>query len=221
MTKDEIKKALKTCSVDSCTDCPYDNKGLYCCGKLKRDALDLITEQEKEIKKQNGRVKCLKTRLANKMVLLSNVEDLYESETQKLKEEKQELKTALKQSEDNYSRAFERLKAQEREIERLKAENDSLYKKIAELEQDLIHADENVFYRECDVKFAEDKIKKQAQVDVLNKVKERAVGLSAIETYHICNLIDELIEEVNENDLFFDKDETEKKLEGIRNGNKN
>ena len=37
---------------------------------------------------------------------------------------------------------------------------------------------------------------KQAQIDVLNKVKERAVGLAAIETYHICNLIDELIKEV-------------------------
>lgn len=41
---------------------------------------------------------------------------------------------------------------------------------------------------------------KQAKIDVLNKVKERAVGLAAIETYHICNLIDELIKEVqNEN----------------------
>ena len=37
---------------------------------------------------------------------------------------------------------------------------------------------------------------KQAQIDVLNKVKERAVGLPAIKTYHICNLIDELIKEV-------------------------
>lgn len=37
---------------------------------------------------------------------------------------------------------------------------------------------------------------RQAQIDVLNKVKERAVGLAAIETYHICNLIDELIKEV-------------------------
>lgn len=37
---------------------------------------------------------------------------------------------------------------------------------------------------------------KQVQIDVLNKVKERAVGLAAIETYHICNLIDELIKEV-------------------------
>lgn len=37
---------------------------------------------------------------------------------------------------------------------------------------------------------------KQAKIDVLNKVKERAVGLAAIETYHICNLIDELIKGV-------------------------
>lgn len=37
---------------------------------------------------------------------------------------------------------------------------------------------------------------KQAKIDVLNKVKERAVRLAAIETYHICNLIDELIKEV-------------------------
>ena len=37
---------------------------------------------------------------------------------------------------------------------------------------------------------------KQTKIDVLNKVKERAVGLAAIETYHICNLIDKLIEEV-------------------------
>lgn len=39
---------------------------------------------------------------------------------------------------------------------------------------------------------------KQAQIDVLNKAKERAVGLAAIETYHICNLIDELIKEVQD-----------------------
>ena len=37
---------------------------------------------------------------------------------------------------------------------------------------------------------------KRAKIDVLNEVKERAVGLAAIETYHICNLIDELIKEV-------------------------
>lgn len=51
MTTQDIKKALMTCSVDSCKDCPYDNTGLYCCGKLKRDALVLITEQENEIER--------------------------------------------------------------------------------------------------------------------------------------------------------------------------
>lgn len=39
---------------------------------------------------------------------------------------------------------------------------------------------------------------KQAQIDVLNKAKERAVGLAAIETYHICNLIDKIIKEVQD-----------------------
>lgn len=83
------------------------------------------------------------------------------------------------------------------EIKRLKAENDSLYKKIAELEQDLIHADENVFYRECDVKLAEDKIKKQAQIDVLNRLRRRAwqgyqIGMYIVSTQEI----DELIKEV-------------------------
>lgn len=39
---------------------------------------------------------------------------------------------------------------------------------------------------------------KQAKIDVLNKVKERAVGLAAIETYHICNLIDKIIKEVQD-----------------------
>ena len=66
------------------------------------------------------------------------------------------------------------------EIERLKAENCDLAKKLeARLTCDFVRT-----------------AQKQAQIDVLNKVKERAVGLPAIKTYHICNLIDELIKEV-------------------------
>ena len=53
------------------------------------------------------------------------------------------------------------------ENKQLKAKNDELLKKIAKLEQDLIHADENVSYRECAVSLDEDKIKKQAQIDML------------------------------------------------------
>lgn len=193
MTKDEIKRALKMCA-DTCfrVCCPY-GAAIDCCGKLKRDALDLITEQENEIKKQNGRVKCLKTRLANKMVLLSNVEDLYESETQKLKEEKQELKTALKQAEDNYSRAFERLKAQGREIGKLKDENEAL-------KNDLINSEGNLNHITTEFERSKEE-KKQSKIDVLKRLKvfsepyPNSWGIYVIDVYHI----DELIKEV-END---------------------
>lgn len=50
MNKYDIKKALQCCSAVnfevSCRDCPYR----YTCITLYRDALKLITEQEKEIK---------------------------------------------------------------------------------------------------------------------------------------------------------------------------
>ena len=49
MNKDEIKKALRYCSAvgfeTSCNICPY----CYRCNDLSRDALNIITEQEKEI----------------------------------------------------------------------------------------------------------------------------------------------------------------------------
>ena len=48
---------------------------------------------------------------------------------------------------------------------------------------------------ECALLDDELRIARQDTIDVLNKVKERAVGLAAIETYHICNLINEMIEE--------------------------
>lgn len=49
MTKDEVKRALKMCA-DNCFRicCPY-GAVIDCCSKLKRDALTLITEQEKSI----------------------------------------------------------------------------------------------------------------------------------------------------------------------------
>lgn len=65
---------------------------------------------------------------------------------------------------------------QEEEIDALKAENKQLKTECALLDDEL-------------------RIARQDTIDVLNKVKERAVGLAAIETYHICNLIDELIKE--------------------------
>ena len=48
---------------------------------------------------------------------------------------------------------------------------------------------------ECALLDDELRIARQDTIDALNKVKERAIGLAAIETYHICNLIDELLKE--------------------------
>ena len=74
---------------------------------------------------------------------------------------------------------------QENEIEKLKDKCEELRNEKWDAQDDL----------DCYCDEMPNKIK-QAQIDVLNKVKERAVGLAAIETYHICNLIDELIKEV-------------------------
>ncbi len=57
-------------------------------------------------------------------------------------------------------------------IAELEQENDELYKRIMELEQDLVHADENVFYRECDVALQENKIKTEALKQFTERLKE-------------------------------------------------
>ena len=67
MTQDEIKKALECCAKSygddvHCTDCPYDTlTPRACCERfcqdvLCRDALNLITEQEKEIEQLKANI---------------------------------------------------------------------------------------------------------------------------------------------------------------------
>ena len=55
MNKDDIKKALEYCagdSIDDCKNCPYANNGPFACSiSMYKDALNLITEQEKEIER--------------------------------------------------------------------------------------------------------------------------------------------------------------------------
>lgn len=126
MTKDEIKKALRCCSgnsINDCKDCPYANNSEFSCcdGEMYKDALNLITEQEKE-------------------------------------------------------------------IERLKAENEELTKVVSSKVYDLIDNTK-------EIADAREAWEKQAKIDVLNELTVKAVSLSAIETYHICNLVDELLKE--------------------------
>ena len=54
MNKDDIKKGLECCSnprLSSCNNCQYNNNGEFSCrdGEMCKDALNLITEQEKKI----------------------------------------------------------------------------------------------------------------------------------------------------------------------------
>lgn len=74
------------------------------------------------------------------------------------------------------------------EIERLKAENEELTKVVSSKVYDLIDNTK-------EIADAREAWEKQAKIDVLNELTVKAVSLSAIETYHICNLVDELLKE--------------------------
>lgn len=105
---------------------------------------------------------------------------------------------------------------QDTEIERLKAENEQSRKLgilgnnvTVEFHDDVVseQSEQSVDYNDIEkyakqfrnrIIYLNEKEIKQAQINVLNKAKEKAVRLSAIETYHICSLIDELIKEVEE-----------------------
>ena len=67
MTDNEIIKALKFCSEDSCNNCPaYDEKiGIEeCATKLSQNALDLINRQQAEIERYLHSIKLLENDVA-------------------------------------------------------------------------------------------------------------------------------------------------------------
>ena len=62
MTIDKIKKALECCinpKLNCCNDCPYNNNGRLSCleSEMLKDALNLINEQENEIKQLRQEVR--------------------------------------------------------------------------------------------------------------------------------------------------------------------
>ena len=85
MTKDEIKKALECCisyKDGMCKHCPnYDYKHEDCMDDVKRQALDLIVKQEKEIDLQDRAIALL--RIENKE-LKTNCCRILEKNTQSL-----------------------------------------------------------------------------------------------------------------------------------------
>lgn len=111
----------------------------------------------------------------------------YKTEIERLRQEVRDTdKTArntIEQYKNDYDNAFERLKAQEREIQSLREDNIDLKEELYELDNKLDIA-----------RAMEDKTIKQAQIDLLNKVKDKLDN--APNGWAYMTYIDELIEEI-------------------------
>ena len=111
--------------------------------------------------------------------------------------------TKAEHDRDRYKAEIERLKAQQREIERLKDDYAKLQELFAQYQmasdKEIIAQKKEAEKRfENNMKSVLEIEKKQAKIDVLNELTVKAISLSAIETYHICNLVDELLKEYKE-----------------------
>ena len=101
--KYEIKKGLECCSAvdleSGCSDCPYR----YRCGALSRDALNIITEQEKEIEQltrecaeeQEACVKCKLEQSWELFVRDKEIDDLRAEKKNVVKEFAENLKARI------------------------------------------------------------------------------------------------------------------------------
>lgn len=102
MTKDGIKKALECCvEYGGCADCPYINDYGHCVDMLITDALDLITEQEKEIGCKD-RLKHLSPCDYKEEVANLGVACKYEQEIEQLKENLKNLKADFESLQEDY-----------------------------------------------------------------------------------------------------------------------
>lgn len=103
MTKDEIKKALECCDSyvqNACAECPYCYVG-KCRDKLQHDALDLITEQEKENEKleQLNAIQCdAWQKVSDENESLATENSSYFQYNSVLRKENKKLKEEIKQA---------------------------------------------------------------------------------------------------------------------------
>lgn len=132
-------------------------KALECCAKKNRlPCTTCIKSEETDV------VLTCRSLLEDILTLINELESENERLLNKIWDKEDDL--------DNYYE--ENLKLKDR-IAELEKENDEKHKRIMELEQDLIHADENVFYRECNVALREDKIKAEALKQFAERLKEK------------------------------------------------
>ena len=102
MNKDNIKKALECCSnsrVSSCNNCPYNNNSEFSCcdGEMCKDALNLITEQEKEIERLKAENEELTKVVSSKVYdLIDNAKEIADAREAWEKQAKIDVLTELK-----------------------------------------------------------------------------------------------------------------------------
>ena len=104
MTKEDIIKALTCCSnpsISYCKDCPYANCGKFdCCnGKMCKDALDLIIEQEREIERLKDKCEELRNEKWNAQ---DDLDSYCDEMPNKIKRAKIDMLNELKKKTHNY-----------------------------------------------------------------------------------------------------------------------
>lgn len=158
----EIKKALKYCSEGKCEKCLIGKKDIRkCVDILLKDTLTLINELESE----NERLNKSDTSKEESSIEYYN---LYKD----FKRKNKDLNELCELQRVSIAESFVRENQLKDRIAELEKENYEKYKRIMELEQDLIHADENVFFRECNVALKENEIKANALKQFAERLKE-------------------------------------------------
>ena len=174
-----ILESSKKC-LDTDCDCCVDQYEKDC--NQYRKALALVQAGYGDVSEYKNRFEVadkVLTETREKLTKAEHDRDRYKAEIERLKEENKRAAISyteyVLEEDTRFSVLRDNVAKLEQKNKRLCEENIEQYKKLKKQERKTV---------------------KQVQIDVLNKVKERAVGLAAIETYHICNLIDELIAEV-------------------------
>lgn len=223
-TEQEIMQMVSTCNnYYGCGACPYNPKDLsmYIGDKWKGGCPNYDRKLVYAMGKGYGDVSEYKAEIERLRQEVMDTDKMARNTIEQYRAENEELENALKQSEDNYSRAYERLKAQGREIGKLKDENEAL-------KNDLINSEGNLNHITTEIEQLKEKCEelrnekwdaqddldcycdempnkiKQSKIDVLNELK-KYLHTEDFDTpderwkpeSEFCAIIDKLIKEVN------------------------
>lgn len=191
MTKDEIKKGLKCCETDWCVRCPYF-ECIGCEVGLKQDALNLITEQEKEIEQLKVEYEKLQT---NEEILAKGIRDLYDENCELTKKLAKQTRIA-RDANAKFTGVEHYLKPFQYKADRLQTKCDDL-KKLSDWQREEIKRLKAEVNKGCD----DCETIKQGQVDMLKKLRSRIADKESLIQSYIadsCLTIEDMYTEIDE-----------------------